>query len=219
MATTSSSVFEGVRTRFPALREAGDREIFFDNAAGAQVPDEVVDAMRDHLVARNVQRGGRYGRSREVDARIEETRGLLAAFLHAESPDEIVFGLNSTSLIRMVAESLRPKLAPGDRVVVTELDHEANVGPWLRLESSGVTPVFWKLRAPEATLDPEDLRTLLASPGGPIRLVALPLASNTTGGIVPFTRFDDSPIGNGKKDNLTARLGKAFETLLRSGDA
>ena len=184
MATTSSSVFEGVRTRFPALREAGDREIFFDNAAGAQVPDEVVEAMRDHLVARNVQRGGRYGRSREVDARIEETRGLLAAFLRAESPDEIVFGLNSTSLIRMVAESFRPKLAPGDRVVVTELDHEANVGPWLRLEPSGVTPVFWKLRAPEATLDPEDLRALLASPGGPVRLVALPLASNTTGGIV-----------------------------------
>src|SRR5688572_11548508 len=102
MATTSSSVLEGVRVRFPALREAGDGEIFFDNAAGAQVPDEVVDAMREHLVARNVQRGGRYPRSREVDARIAETRDVLSAFLNADSPDEIVFGLNSTSLIRMV---------------------------------------------------------------------------------------------------------------------
>jgi cysteine desulfurase family protein (TIGR01976 family) len=184
MATTSSSVLEGVRVRFPALREAGDREVFFDNAAGAQVPDEVVDAVREHLVARNVQRGGRYPRSRQVDERIAETRDLLAAFLNANSPDEIVFGLNSTSLIRMVAESIRPQLRPGDRVIVTELDHEANVGPWIRLESSGVVPVFWKVRLPGATLELDDLRTLLRTPGGPVRVVALPLASNTTGGIV-----------------------------------
>src|SRR5688572_1610665 len=101
MATTFSSVFELVRSRFPALRAAGDREIFFDNAAGAQVPDEVVEAMREHLVARNVQRGGRYARSRAVDATIEDARALVAAFLNAESASEIVFGLNSTSLIRM----------------------------------------------------------------------------------------------------------------------
>jgi cysteine desulfurase family protein (TIGR01976 family) len=184
MATTFSSVFEAVRARFPALRAAGDREVFFDNAAGAQVPDEVVDAMRDHLVARNVQRGGRYQKSREVDAAIADARALVAAFLNAESPDEIVFGLNSTSLIRMVAESLRPALRPGDRIVITELDHEANVGPWLRLESSGVTPVAWKVRGPAAALEVEDLRAILRSAGGPVRLVALPLASNTTGGIV-----------------------------------
>ena len=184
MATTSSSVFEAIRVRFPALREAGDREIFFDNAAGAQVPDEVVDAMRDHLVARNVQRGGRYARSREVDARIADTRALLAAFLNAESPDEIVFGLNSTSLIRMVAESLRPRLRAGDRVLVTDLDHEANIGPWLRLESSGAKAVFWKVRGPDPALALEDLRALLEVPGGAVRIVALPLASNTTGGVV-----------------------------------
>ena len=184
MATTFSSVFEGIRVRFPALRAAGDREIFFDNAAGAQVPDEVVDAVRDHLVARNVQRGGRYARSREVDATIEESRALLAAFLNAESAGEIVFGLNSTSLIRMVAESLRPALRAGDRIVVTQLDHEANVGPWLRLESSGVTPLVWNVRGSAASLEMDDLRALLASAGGPVRLVALPLASNATGRIV-----------------------------------
>ena len=184
MATTFSSVFEGIRVRFPALRAAGDREIFFDNAAGAQVPDEVVEAVRDHLVVRNVQRGGRYSRSREVDAAIEESRALLAAFLNAESASEIVFGLNSTSLIRMVAESLKPALRGGDRVVVTQLDHEANVGPWLRLESSGITPLVWKVRGAEAVLETDDLRALLASAGGPVRLVALPLASNATGHIV-----------------------------------
>ncbi|HET9251747.1 MAG TPA: cysteine desulfurase-like protein [Candidatus Eisenbacteria bacterium] len=184
MATTFSSVLEGVRARFPALRAAGDREIFFDNAAGAQVPDEVVDAMRDHLVARNVQRGGRYPRSREVDAAIEGAREILAAFLNAPFADEVVFGLNSTSLIRMVAESLRPALRTGDRIVVTDLDHEANVGPWLRLESSGVTPLVWKVRGPGATLEMDDLRVLLGSAGGPVRLVAMPLASNATGGIV-----------------------------------
>src|SRR5258705_8663240 len=86
---------KAARSRFPALREAGDRECFFDNAAGAQVPDEVLDALRAHLLERNVQRGGRYRMSLEVDAQIAETRRLLAHFLNASAPEEIVFGLNA----------------------------------------------------------------------------------------------------------------------------
>ncbi|MGE5176081.1 MAG: cysteine desulfurase-like protein [Hyphomicrobiales bacterium] len=172
------------RRRFPALRAAGDRELFFDNAAGAQVPDEVVDAVREHYVERNLQRGGRYARSRAVDGTIDGTRALLRAFLNAAAPEEIVFGLNATSLIRAVADAVRPRIGPGDRVVVTELDHEANVGPWLRLESAGAVPRVWKARGRDARLDPEDLRALLREGGGPVRLVAMPLASNATGRIV-----------------------------------
>lgn len=170
------------RRRFAALRDPA-APVFFDNAAGAQAPDEVVSAVREHLERRNVQRGGRYDRSRAVDAAILAARRRLAAFLNAASPEEIVFGLNSTSLIRTVAEAIRPKLAPGDRVVVTELDHEANVGPWLRLERSGVEPRWWRVRGgAEARLELEDLEALLRE--GRVRVVALPLASNTSGRIV-----------------------------------
>lgn len=172
------------RRRFPALREAGARQIFFDNAAGAQVPDEVIEAVRGHLTKRNVQRGGRYALSREVDDQIAETRRLLAAFVGAASPDEILFGLNSTSLMRTIAGAARPLFREGDRVVVTELDHEANVGPWIRLEQDGVVPVFWSVRGREARLDLDDLDSLLRAGRGRIRLVAMPLASNAIGRIV-----------------------------------
>jgi len=168
-----------IRKRFPALREAGDREIFFDNAAGAQVPDEVIEAIRAHLVGRGVNRGGPYPRSEAVDRSIAEARDTVARFLNASSPDEIIFGLNSTSLIRMVAQASRPLFQPGDRVVVTQLDHEANVGPWLRLD----LPVgVWKVRGgAEARLELEDLRALLNERGGSVRVVAMPLASNAIG--------------------------------------
>jgi len=170
-----------VRARFPALRDAPGT-VFFDNAAGAQVPEEVVDAIREHLLLRNVQRGGRYDRSRAVDAMVEEARGRVASFLNAESPEEISFGINSTSLIRMIADSIRPQFRAGDEVVVTELDHEANIGPWLRLEAFGVKARFWKIRNPGARLETGDLEDLLRS--GRVRLVAMPLASNATGGVV-----------------------------------
>lgn len=170
------------RRRFPALRAPG-APIFFDNAAGAQVPDEVVAAMREHLETRNVQRGGRYDRSRAVDAVIAATRRRLAAFLNAPSPEEIYFGQNSTSVMRAAAEAIRPALKPGDRVVVTELDHEANIGPWLRLERSGAEPRWWKTRGgAEGRVELDDLATILRE--GRVRLVALPLASNASGRLV-----------------------------------
>lgn len=175
---------EALRARFPALREAGAREVFFDNAAGAQVPDEVIEAMQRHLVHRAVNRGGRFQRSLEVDRQIADARETVTAFLNAASPDEIVFGLNSTTLIRTVAEAARPLFAPGDHVIVTRLDHEANVGPWVRLEKDGVVPVFWDVRGPEARLDLDDLRARLREAKGRARIVAMPLASNAIGRIV-----------------------------------
>jgi len=175
---------ESLRARFPALREAGSREIFFDNAAGAQVPDDVITAMSEHLVGRGVNRGGRFRRSREVDESIARARSTVAEFLNASSPDEVVFGLNSTSLLRLLAEAARSLFTTGDHVIVTELDHEANIGPWIRLERDGVVPLWWKVRGPEARLDLADLRDLLERAKGRARIVALPLASNAIGRIV-----------------------------------
>lgn len=185
VAGTEPFPVDTLRARFPALRDAQTSEIFFDNAAGAQVPDVVIDVMRDQLIRRDVNRGGRYARSREVDRGIAEARETVAAFLHAAAPEEIVFGPNATSLIRMIADASRPLFAPGDHVIVTQLDHEANVGPWLRLERDGVRPLVWKVRGGrEARLDLEDLRVLLREGAGRVRVVAMPLASNAIGSIV-----------------------------------
>src|SRR5215213_2305172 len=91
-----------LRSRFPAL-EAADPFVFFDNAAGAQVPDTVLAAVADHLLMRNVQRGGPYRQSQEVDAMIARARASVAAFVNASGADEIAFGLNATSFIRSIS--------------------------------------------------------------------------------------------------------------------
>ena len=114
-----------VRGSFPALAKP-DR-VFLDNAAGTQVPRGVVDAVSNHLTTRNVQAGGRYRSSEEVDAVIRHARESAAVFVNANEPEEIVFGLNATSFIRLVSGAYGELLAPGDQVVVTELDHEANI--------------------------------------------------------------------------------------------
>src|SRR2546428_3846749 len=93
---------DDLRRQFPALEQAGPF-VFFDNAAGAQIPSAVLHAVTDHLVARNVQRGGPYGRSREVDAMIATARESVAAFVNANAADEIAFGLNGTSFIRAIS--------------------------------------------------------------------------------------------------------------------
>ncbi len=93
---------DDIRGRFPALRAAAPF-VFFDNAAGAQAPAGVLHAVADHLLARNVQRGGPYRRSREVDATIARARDSVAAFVNARSSDEIAFGLNATSFIRAIS--------------------------------------------------------------------------------------------------------------------
>src|SRR3954466_16106525 len=93
---------QDLRRLFPALDRAGDFT-FFDNAAGAQIPASVLAAVIDHLVSRNVQRGGPYGRSREVDAMIARARQSVAALVNARAPEEIAFGLNATSFIRAIS--------------------------------------------------------------------------------------------------------------------
>src|ERR1700752_4744236 len=93
---------EELRSSFPALLAAGSF-IFFDNAAGAQIPQIALDAVIEHLVERNVQRGGRYLRSRAVDEAIAHARQSVADFVHAKDPNEIAFGMNATSFMRLVS--------------------------------------------------------------------------------------------------------------------
>jgi cysteine desulfurase family protein (TIGR01976 family) len=167
-----------IRQSFPALNT--DNFVFFDNGGGAQVPQNVMDAVQDHLLSRNVQRGGRYRRSLEVDAAIQRARESVAIFLNARESDEVAFGMNATSFIRLVSLALSETLGERREIVVTDLDHEANVATWLALQTRGAVIRWWKMR-PDGTLHNEDLEPLLNSR---TRLVACALASNALGSIV-----------------------------------
>ena len=171
-----------LRRRFPAIARAGDF-VFFDNAAGAQIPSNVLEAVTEHLLARNVQRGGPYRQSREVDAAIGRARDSVAAFVNAYSADEIAFGLNATSFIRAISLAVGQTLGARSEIVVSDLDHEANVATWLALQRSGARIRWWHARVgPDgAKLHTEDLEPLLTER---TRLVACTLASNAIGSIV-----------------------------------
>lgn len=170
---------ESVRASFPALQQ-DPAFIFFDNAAGAQVPRTVLDAVNQHLVERNVQRGGRYRHSQQVDATIARARESVAAFLNARDPNEIAFGMNATSFIRIVSLAIGQTLRGRNEIIVTDMDHEANVATWLALEREGAKFHWWKMRD-DGNLHPEDLQPLLSSK---TRLLACTVASNALGSIV-----------------------------------
>ena len=176
---SSSFPVNSVRRLFPALN-SGDGFIFFDNGAGAQIPQSVLDAVCHHLVFRNVQRGGRYRHSQEVDASVDQARQSVATFLNAREPSEVAFGMNATSFIRLVSLAIADILGTRKEIVVSDLDHEANIATWLALQSRGAEIRWWKTRE-DGTLYMEDLEPLLSSR---TRLVACAVASNALGSIV-----------------------------------
>ena len=177
----SSAAFpiETVRAAFPALNRA-PQFTFFDNAAGAQVPRVVIDAVNHHLLECNVQRGGRYAKSVAVDETIARARQSVADLVNARSANEIAFGMNATSFIRLMSLAIGRTLGKRDQIVVTDMDHEANIATWLDLEKSGATIVWWKVRD-SGNLHVADLIPLVSSS---TRLVACTLASNAIGSIV-----------------------------------
>lgn len=166
-----------VRAAFPALLEGF---IFFDNAAGAQSPETVLNAVADHLLHRNVQRGGRYRQSQEVDETIARARESVAMLVNARHPDEISFGMNATSFMRLISIAIGQSLKERREIIVTDLDHEANIAVWLALEREGAKIVWWHFRE-DGQLHPEDLEKLL-SPR--TRIVACTLASNAIGSVL-----------------------------------
>ncbi len=176
---SASFPVEAIRAAFPALiRTPGF--IFFDNAAGAQVPQIVLDAVNHHLLECNVQRGGRYAKSRAVDATILRARQSVADLVNARDVREIAFGMNATSFIRLVSLAIGQALGDRNEIVVTDMDHEANVATWRALERNGATIRWWKMRD-DGALHADDLVPLVSSA---TRLVACTLASNAIGSIV-----------------------------------
>jgi cysteine desulfurase family protein (TIGR01976 family) len=177
---TSEFPIDAVRAKFPALARAAPF-VYFDNAAGAQLPQNVLDAVAHHLLDVNVQRGGRYAKSREVDQVIAAAREKVAAWLNAKDPTEVCFGMNATSFIRLVSLAIGQTIAPDrNEFVITDLDHDANVATWLALKRMGAEFVWWKMRD-DGRLHIEDLIPLLSSR---TRLVSCTAVSHALGSLV-----------------------------------
>lgn len=173
------------RSQFPALARqvAGKPAVFFDGPGGTQVPQRVIDAVSHCLAQTNANYGGYFATSREAVVMLDEAQGALADFVGTSDPDTIAFGQNMTSLAMSLGRSLAKTWRPGDEIVVTQLDHDANVSPWaLAARDVGATVRTVKIRSSDCTLDLDDLRRVV---GSKTRLVAVGCASNATGGINP----------------------------------
>jgi cysteine desulfurase family protein (TIGR01976 family) len=174
---------QSVRSHFPSLQQTQDgREVvFFDNPGGTQVPRSVVDAMAHYLLHDNANHGGAYATSRRSDAMIEEAHRAMADMLGASSPDEIVFGPNMTSLTFSLSRALGHWLTAGDEIVVTRLDHDADISPWMLLARDTGANLRWvDFRTEDCTLDMDDLERRLSRK---TKLVACAYASNAVGTI------------------------------------
>ncbi|MGH9499861.1 MAG: cysteine desulfurase-like protein [Terriglobales bacterium] len=170
-----------VRSQFPSLSQQvnGQPAVFLDGPGGTQVPQRVIDAISDYLKRNNANTGGAYATSRNTDAMIAKARAAMADFLGCDA-DEVVFGANMTSLTYALSRSLGKGLRSGDEVVLTHLDHDANVSTWRALEERGVIIRMADIHEADCTLNMEDLAAKI---GARTRLVAAGYASNAVGTI------------------------------------
>jgi cysteine desulfurase family protein (TIGR01976 family) len=176
-----------VRSQFPSLAQKvnGHPATFLDGPGGTQVPQRVIDAISDYLRRDNANTGGAYSTSRRTDAMIAEARSAMADFLHCGA-DEVAFGPNMTTLTYAISRAIGRDLNPGDQIVVTRLDHDANVSPWLAMaEDRGVTVRWAEIQDEDCTLDLADLASKINSK---TKLVAVGYASNAVGTINPVNQ-------------------------------
>ncbi len=170
------------RAYFPSLAQEidGKEVVYFDNPGGTQVASQVIDAMVAYFRSANANTGGAFLTSHRTDEVIANARRAMADFLHAGSPHEIVFGPNMTSLTFAFSRAIGKTLREGDEIVVTVLDHDANVAPWLALQERGVVIRTVDVHPENITLDMEDLRSKI---NVRTKLVAVGYASNAAGTI------------------------------------
>jgi len=172
---------ERVRASFPALSltDEGRRRIYFDNPAGTQVPQSVVDRMSECLIEANANLGGYFVTSHNADAVMEEAHAAMADMLNAPSADDVVFGQNMTTMTLHLSRSIGRMLSPGDEIILTRMDHDANVTPWILLAKDLGLEIRW---LPFNTESFEfEMETFAALLTDRTRLVCIGGASNMTG--------------------------------------
>ncbi|MGH2605641.1 MAG: cysteine desulfurase-like protein [Anaerolineales bacterium] len=176
-----------VRAEFPALRSGA---IFFDNPGGTQVPVRVKERMDAYLATTNANHGGAFATSRASDAMIDDARAAMADFLNARRPEEIVFGPNMTTLTFAMSRALAAGWQEGDEIVVTRLDHDANILPWtLAARDRGVAVRWLDIDVEDCTLRLDQLDSLL---NDRTRMVAVGYASNAVGTINPVAQIAEA---------------------------
>jgi cysteine desulfurase family protein (TIGR01976 family) len=182
-AGTAAPDLTSSRAHFPALAltQNGLPVVYADNPGGTQVPQACIDAIAGYLMSSNANTGGAFQTSRRSDAMLAEAHAAMADFLNAADPHEIVFGPNMTTLTFALSRATGRTLAPGEEIVVTALDHDANVAPWLALqEEHGVVVRMADVDLATCTLDMADLRTKITDR---TKVVAVGYASNAAGTI------------------------------------
>src|SRR5450631_662224 len=170
-----------VRSQFPSLSQTvnGHPAAFLDGPGGTQVPQRVIDAISDYLRTSNANTCGAYATSRRTDQIIAGARAAMGDFLGCDS-DEVVFGPNMTTLTFAISRAIGRELQPGDEILLTHLDHDANVSPWRALEERGVTIQFADIHEHNCTLNLDDLAGNITPR---TKIVAVGYASNAVGTI------------------------------------
>lgn len=170
-----------IRAQFPALAQEmnGRPVVFFDGPGGTQVPQRVIDAMSEYLTLHNSNTHGAFAASRRTDAIIDAARAAMADFLGCDA-DEVVFGPNMTTLTFAISRAFGREIRPGDEIVVTRLDHDANVAPWQALEERGAIIRMVDIDVENCTLDMADMARAI---NPRTKLVAVGYASNAVGTI------------------------------------
>ncbi|MDL2335545.1 MAG: cysteine desulfurase-like protein [Chloroflexota bacterium] len=182
---------EALRAEFPALalEQDGRPVVFLDGPGGTQVPQRVIDAVSDYFRLSNANEGGVFATSQRSDAIVTRTRQAVADFYGADSPAEIKFGYNMTTLTFHISRSIAASFQPGDEILLTTLDHEANVSPWqAAARDHGLVVRTVDVKPDDCTLDLADLEAKL-SPR--TRLVAVGYASNAVGTINPVREIGE----------------------------
>ncbi|MGB3492567.1 MAG: cysteine desulfurase-like protein [Elainellaceae cyanobacterium] len=177
---TPSLQLDYVRSQFPAL--AGDW-VFMDNAGGSQTAQPVIDRIQEYFTTSNVQLGASYEVSQQAGARVDLGTQTAATLLNAASTEEVIMGPSTSMLLRILAISLSKTWQPGDEVIVTNCDHEANITPWMELEKQGIRVKVWPINPDTLEFHLEDLEPLITDK---TRLVTLTHASNILGTLNPI---------------------------------
>lgn len=173
-----------VRTHFPALQRPA---VFFDNPGGTQIARPALDRVMAYLVQHNANHGGAFTTSRASDAVLDEARLAVADLINAVRPEEIVFGPNMTTLTLNLSRSLADQLQPGDEILVTRLDHDANIAPWMMIAGERGCAIRWvDFNPQDGTLNLDELQVALERRP---RILAVGYASNALGTLNPLEKI------------------------------